>query len=302
MNTTNNELVLYHKFNVTRTDGTDAPGGKHHGDQYLVLNATTDRHAIPALRAYAESCAAEYPALAADLRKLARPADCFVNVPDITLPSGIVVPAFRVGQYLSSRDSECKVSINAIDTPWVRINFSESKSACAEIGGALITETQSLAIAHDICGQDINWTGGRVGVGKVYQGIHKGNVSSAQPGTYESDDTDERRWHQLSNGERIYDFAGNCFSWVSDDVQGDENGLTTIIKSDSPSLTTAPYPSMQNGMGWRPDGERNWSGRALVRGGCWRSGGGAGVFDLNFDYPGVRYDIFGFRCTKKVAA
>lgn len=299
MNTEQHKLRLYHKFNVTRTDGTDALGGKHHGDQYFVLNSTSDRHAIPALRAYADSCATEYPALAADLRKLARPADCFVDVPETTLPCGTVVPAFRVGQYLSSQDSEGRVSVNAIDAPWVRVNYRNAVKSCADSGLSLITEKQWMAIAHDIAGQDINWTGGKVGEGKLYQGIHKGNVNSAKPGTYESSDPDERRWHQLSNGQRTYDFAGNAFSWIFDDVQGDDNGLTTTIKADSPSLTTAPYPSMEKGMGWRPNGQSDWSGRALIRGGCWVSGDRSGVFYLLIDWPDRELGNVGFRCTTK---
>ncbi len=299
MNTDQHKLGIYHKFNVTRTDGTDAPGGKHHGDQYFVLNVTYDRHAIPALRAYADSCATEYPALAADLRKLARPADCFVDVPETTLPCGTVVPSFRVGQYLSSQDSEGRVSVNASDAPWVRINYRNSVQACADSGLSLITELQWLAIAWNLSQQDCNWTGGKVGEGKLYQGIHRGNVNSAKQGTYESSDPDERRWHQLSNGQRIYDFAGNAFSWVFDDVQGDDNGLTTTIKAASPSLTTAPYPSMEKGMGWLPNGQSDWSGYALVRGGCWGSGDRAGVFSLGDGWPGDGDGGVGFRCTTK---
>lgn len=59
---------LYHKFNVTRTDGTDQPGGKHEGCEYFVLDLTHDPFALPALKAYAEACRDEYPILAADLQ------------------------------------------------------------------------------------------------------------------------------------------------------------------------------------------------------------------------------------------
>lgn len=69
--TAKRERGLYEKFAVRRTDGTDAPGQKHDNCQYFVLDTTHDPHAAPALRAYANSCAAEYPALAHDLRKLA---------------------------------------------------------------------------------------------------------------------------------------------------------------------------------------------------------------------------------------
>jgi hypothetical protein len=58
---------LIGKFKVTRVDGTDAPGAKHDGCRYFVLDVTHDPHAIPALKAYASSCRSEYPALAADL-------------------------------------------------------------------------------------------------------------------------------------------------------------------------------------------------------------------------------------------
>jgi hypothetical protein len=59
---------LYGKFHVERIDGSSAPGGKHEGCAYFVLDLSHDVHALPALLAYADSCAADYPLLAADLR------------------------------------------------------------------------------------------------------------------------------------------------------------------------------------------------------------------------------------------
>lgn len=50
---------LSHKFNVTRIDGSDAPGERNHGHRYLVLDLDklpTDAHAKAAVIAYAESC------------------------------------------------------------------------------------------------------------------------------------------------------------------------------------------------------------------------------------------------------
>jgi hypothetical protein len=60
---------LYDKFRVERTDGTSAPGEKHDGCQYFVLDITHDPYAIPALRAYIKACKLEYPLLAHDLAK-----------------------------------------------------------------------------------------------------------------------------------------------------------------------------------------------------------------------------------------
>lgn len=62
---------LYRKFEVTRTDGSSAPGKKHDGCSYFVLDLDHDAHAIPALRAYARSCRKDYPALADDLESFA---------------------------------------------------------------------------------------------------------------------------------------------------------------------------------------------------------------------------------------
>lgn len=59
---------LYGKYRVERIDG------KLKGP-YFVLAYTSDPHAAVALAAYADSCALQYPQLAADLRAaLAQPA------------------------------------------------------------------------------------------------------------------------------------------------------------------------------------------------------------------------------------
>lgn len=224
----------------------------------------------------------------------------FIVVPETTLPSGLVVPSFNYGAYFCSKGEDGKVIVTAEGVPWVRINFAEAKAACEESGFSLVTESQELAIRQNAAAQDCNWTKGKVGEGKLFRGLRKGNVSSAQPGTFQSPDAKERRVLTLSNGEQPYDLSGNIWGWAFDDVQGSADGLTGKIAADSISLTTAPYPSQEKGMGWRPDGERNWSGYALVRGGCWRSVSNAGVFYLNYCGPSGRNGIVGFRCTKSL--
>jgi hypothetical protein len=224
--------------------------------------------------------------------------DNFITVPETTLPTGHVVPSFQVAQYHCSGNSNGPVVIDPRATPCVRVTYKQAKSLCEQAGFKLITETQCLAIAHNIAQQGINWTSGQVGEGSLYQGIHMGKVSGPQPGTYEVDEA-ERRWHELSNGARIYDFAGNVFTWVHDDVQGDAEGLVSgTIAKDSPSLTCAPAPSCEKGVGFVPSGKLNWSGHALIRGGCWFSESRAGVFYLYYDWPDYAGDSVGFRCTK----
>ena len=62
---------LYNKYEVHRVDGKDAPGEKHNGCRYFVLDLDHDPHAQAALRAYSESCEADYPILGAELRHVA---------------------------------------------------------------------------------------------------------------------------------------------------------------------------------------------------------------------------------------
>jgi hypothetical protein len=59
---------LFRKFVVRRTDGSDAPGGKHDGCDYFVLDVTHDKHAKAALAVYAASVEETHPQLAADMR------------------------------------------------------------------------------------------------------------------------------------------------------------------------------------------------------------------------------------------
>ncbi len=63
------EQGLFQKFIVTRTDGSSGPGGKHEHCEYFVLDIDHDQHAMPALEAYARTCAATHPELAVDLQQ-----------------------------------------------------------------------------------------------------------------------------------------------------------------------------------------------------------------------------------------
>lgn len=64
------QLGVYRKYNVERTDGSSKPGGKHEDCRYYVLDLDHDPHAYPALMAYIESCQEQFPGLAADLRRI----------------------------------------------------------------------------------------------------------------------------------------------------------------------------------------------------------------------------------------
>ncbi len=61
------EKGVYRKFEVTRTDGSSQPGGKHEDCQYFVLDLSHDKYSRVALRAYATACREEFPLLSADI-------------------------------------------------------------------------------------------------------------------------------------------------------------------------------------------------------------------------------------------
>lgn len=58
---------LFRKFAIRRVDGSDAPGGKHYGCRYFVLDLNHDAHAPAAMLAYAAACKTTHPQLAADI-------------------------------------------------------------------------------------------------------------------------------------------------------------------------------------------------------------------------------------------
>lgn len=61
---------IFEKYTVTRNDDKDAPGQKHYGCAYFVLDLDHDPHALPALAAYARSCESTHPQLARDLGRV----------------------------------------------------------------------------------------------------------------------------------------------------------------------------------------------------------------------------------------
>lgn len=61
------EQGIFRKFIVQRVDGSDHPGGKHHGCRYFVLDLDHDQHAHAAMTAYGRACAETHPALSEEI-------------------------------------------------------------------------------------------------------------------------------------------------------------------------------------------------------------------------------------------
>lgn len=226
----------------------------------------------------------------------------FIPVPASTIKWGdkvIDVPAFHIEQYLATLGPKGQAICTTTGKPETNISQHDAAQACINAERLLLRGSQALAISRNIASVAKNWTGGEVGKGELIQGLHKGNISGPVSNDCESPNPAERRWLELTNGYRIYDWSGHLWEHMFDDIHGDENGVVKgSIPADSPYLTSAPYPSMEKGMGYIYKGPLSWSGRALVRGGCWDSGGHAGAFRLDYCYPEYRDVQIGFRSTK----
>jgi hypothetical protein len=222
----------------------------------------------------------------------------FVAVAPTTLACGKTVPAFAVSRWLAARGRDGRVLLSETAAPWVNIGYRAARAACFESSLQLLTESQSLAIAHDLARQPINWSGGAVGVGKLFQGLHRSGFDRPQAACMPSAHQSERRWHMLSNGQIIVDIAGNAFNWVFDDIQGDGEGLVArAFAEDSPTVSEAPGATMEHGLGWWPRRGCGWHGRALARGGSWSSQEGSGLFTVIDERPRAERPYIGFRCT-----
>jgi formylglycine-generating enzyme required for sulfatase activity len=244
-----------------------------------------------------------------NMRDTALPADpnaaagLFVTVPETTLPGGLVVPAFQVSKFVTSQGVNRPILVDGSGAPLVNVTYEEARTLAAQAGFELIKESQALSLAYNLSQVGKNWTSGVVGEGEMYRGLHLDPDNTWVPYAFDyvSSEAAERREFYLADDSVVLDAAGNVYTWVFDDVQGDENGIVArAFAADSPTITTAPYPSMEKDIGWQPRADTDWSGDALVRGGCWCSGAYAGVFDLGVGWPDGRLDNVGFRCTKPI--
>lgn len=189
-------------------------------------------------------------------------------------------------------------------------------------GCHLVTENEWLTIMHDIMSVASNWSGGAVGSGYIYSG-HNDN-SPANSLAASTDDADgyfgtgdivgnQRRTLKLSNGQVIWDFAGNVAEWTSGQLSGGQPGLSGYSWREwntggmtIGSLPFNPFPSFgtpaanswtsSEGIGRLYSSSADNSPRAAVRGGYWNGGIDAGVASLSFnDAPTATSSTIGFR-------
>jgi len=237
--------------------------------------------------------------------------DDWVRVPGNTLYN---THSFCVMKYEAKDDGSGKPVSKPDGTPWVNITQTNAKLECESIGAHLITEDEWLSIVRNLELQASNWTGGVIGSGQIPRG--NSNSSAALDGTNELTGFNKRT-HTLSNGEVIWDLAGNVYDWTDATILGKDQptGSSTPVGfgwSEYSNLLTygslAPerllpinnYNYIQGyGRIYSSGVSTNTTNYAFLRGGYWSSGANAGVVALGLSRgPGYSNTNIGFRCVR----
>ncbi len=228
------------------------------------------------------------------------------------------------------RDWANQSSVNS-GNHWVEIQaFSRldatSEAAAACTGCHLITEAEWMTIAQNVLSVASNWSSGIVGNGFIYSGHNDNSPANALAAS--SDDTDgyyltgntspsnQKRTLTLSNGQVIWDFAGNVWEWTNGTMTGGQpTGMASWnwyqwTAASGGTFAVNPYPS-----GTGISGSSSWSGaqgigqlygftsdaalRGFFRGGAWGDASGDGVLALFLYYvPSFTSSAVGFRVAR----
>jgi type II secretory pathway pseudopilin PulG len=245
--------------------------------------------------------------------------DGYINVPG---NAAFGTTDFCVMKYEAKNVSGVATS-QAAGLPWVSISQADATTASAAACSNchLITDNELLTIAHNVLNVASNWSGGAVGSGYLYSGHNDDSPDNALAastdndgyyGTGNSSPSNQRRTLTLSNGEVIWDLAGNVWertsgtftstfptpadSWIEwNNSSLVMNGLSSIFRpSYSEPAIAASWTSAQGiGQLYTSSGTDT---RGLRHGGSWTSGASAGVFYMSLDYaPSYTNTLIGFR-------
>ena len=257
-----------------------------------------------------------------------------------TCPYGfIVVPGsstygtsdFCVMKYEAKQVGATTTPIStAAGTPWVSISqttaITNSANVASCTGCHLISEAEWMTIAQNVLSVASNWSTGTVGSGYIYSGHNDNNPANAlaasandNDGYFGTNNTtgNQRRTLTLTNGEVIWDLAGNVYDWTAGTVQTPivQPGITSAgyawrewtaitnsgtlpisISPASTGLAGASTWNTTNGVGSIYSSSDEVGLRGFIRGGNWNYGSIAGVLSLYLlNGPGYTSTNFGFR-------
>lgn len=204
----------------------------------------------------------------------------------------------------------------------IDFNGAKTLSTAACAGCHLMTEEEWLTVAHNVLSVPSNWSGGSVGNGYIFSGhndssagalVASANDADGYSGTGNVAPSNQRRTLTLTNGEVIWDFAGNQAEWT-DKLASEPVGNTgyeerewTAANNTNPPSVPNPFPSYgtpaasawssTQGIGKLYSDSSDPYTNHYLRGGAHNSSlGFAGVFALDISWPEGYFDYtHGFR-------
>ncbi len=238
---------------------------------------------------------------------------------------------FCVMKYEAKQDSGSIPISQPSGSPWVSITQTNAITYSTKVDGCdschLIKEKEWLTIAQNIMSVASNWSSGTIGSGYLYTGHNDGTPANSLDSS--NDDTNgyygtggasgqQKRTLKLSNGEVIWDFAGNVWEWTSGQITGGQPGIIGggYAWREWGALTTHgtlnpdPYPSTTgitgagtwtsaNGIGVIYSDAENGVLHGMVRGGSWIDWTHAGPLALDINqWPSWSGPAFGFRVAR----
>jgi prepilin-type N-terminal cleavage/methylation domain-containing protein len=262
----------------------------------------------------------------------------------VACPSGFIpVPGsstygtsdFCVMKYAASQVGSSNVPISQSGTyPWVNISQTTAIADAPNVAGCtgchLWTEAEYMTIAQNVLGVASNWSGGSVGSGYIYSG-HNDNVPANALAPDPSDSNgyagetnkggNQRRTLTLSNGQVIWDMAGNVYEWTNATIGANQqpglsgesayawkqwnngsllmNGLPYNSQPASTGITGITGWSSTQGIGQLYSDYGETGTHAFLRGGNWGFGSLAGVLSLALNNSaGYTASNVGFRVSR----
>lgn len=125
---------------------------------------------------------------------------------------------FCVMKYEAQKGNEFSaVESTPNGAPWVSISKDDAILYSGQISDCLadchlIKESEWMTIAENIFNEHSNWSTGIVGIGSLYTGNSNNAISPSTTANY------PQRFFTLSNGEQIWDFAGNAAEWTQGSI------------------------------------------------------------------------------------
>ena len=216
---------------------------------------------------------------------------------------------------------------SAAGYPLATISQTTSATACSSLGSNyhLITNNERMTIARNIEQVTSNWSGGEVGSGYIYSGHNDGTPNAALAGDTNNSNGyyltgqssgNQRRTLTLTNGEVIWDLAGNVWEWTTYTINAQDEpndgtlpsatgewieysaitDLGTMKYNDLFLLTSNDY-NADNGIGRVYSDAGDTGARALFFGGVWSDGTTAGLMALTLAYASSSTSTnLGLRC------